>query len=97
MHLIILSWLGGIWLGWIHHRLYVRSLQNLMKKPENSAFRKLAVKAGLFRYVFIFLAGICLIRGARLVPIHLCGGLLLTSLGYLRYANPESETTEGDT
>lgn len=81
----ILSFLAGVGLGWIHFRLYHHMLNVMMTKPENTPFRKLAVVAGLFRHIFILLAGICLIRGARLEPFPLCGGLLFATVAYRVY------------
>jgi hypothetical protein len=79
------SFMAGLGLGWNHIRLFQRMLEGLMQHSPDASFRRLATVVGLFRYVFTFLAGILLIRVARLEPFHLCGGLIFAVLVYRVY------------
>ena len=74
-----LSFLAGVGLGVLNFRLFVKSINQVTSQPEKTGLGKQVVKAGIFRHLFIFLAGICLIRGASFAPFHLCGGLLLAT------------------
>ena len=78
----LISFFCGIALGFLNFRLFERSLESLIAQGENKSLRKQAVRAGFFRHVFIFLAGISLIRVASLPPIHLCGGLFVAVVIY---------------
>jgi hypothetical protein len=75
----ILSFLAGVGLGVINFRLFVKSINGISSEGSKNGVSKQLVKAGIFRHLFIFLAGICLIRGASFAPFHLCGGLLLAT------------------
>jgi hypothetical protein len=75
----ILSFLSGYGLGVINYRMFVRSVEEAFSQGENGGIRKQVVTAGIFRHLFIFLAGILLIRGASFAPFPLCGGILLAT------------------
>lgn len=76
---VLVSFLGGFGLGVLNYRWYEKSIHSLSFEGQNKGPRKQVVKASIFRHLFVFLAGICLIRGASFAPFHLCGGLLLAT------------------
>jgi len=79
MFMNILSFLAGYGLGVINYRMFVRSIEEAVSQDQKSSVRKQVVTAGIFRHLFIFLAGILLIRGASCAPFPLCGGILLAT------------------
>ncbi len=78
----LLSFLAGLALGGIHVRLYHRMLGSLMQNRPGEPAGRRAILLGLFRYIFTFVAGILLIRVARLGPFPLCGGLFFAVTAY---------------
>lgn len=89
----IVSFLAGYGLGVINYRMFVRSIEEVVTQRENSGVRKQVVTAGIFRHLFIFLAGILLIRGASFAPFPLCGGILLATY-VCRYRTWRSQQSE---
>lgn len=75
------AWLVGLGLGGINFWLFEKSVSGLVDGGQLDRTKMLAVKSGVFRHVFVFFAGIALIQAAGLPPIHLCGGLLLATVG----------------
>ncbi len=73
----IASFVAGAILGILNFRGFVNSVRSLDPEAPKSGLGKQVVKAGIFRHVFVFFAGICLIRVASLPPIPLCAGLLV--------------------
>lgn len=75
----IFSFVAGYALGVINYRMFVRAISGIVSKGDKSGVKKHVITSGLFRHLFIFLAGICLIRGASFAPFPLCGGILLAT------------------
>lgn len=75
----IMSFLSGYALGVINYRMFVRMIEQVASEPVEKGVRNKVVKAGIFRHLFVFLAGIYLVRGAGFAPFGLCGGLLLAT------------------
>ena len=93
MQINILSFLAGYGLGVINYRMFVRSLEAAVSEGQNTGIRKQVVTAGIFRHLFVFLAGILLIRGASCAPFPLCGGILLATY-VCRYRTWRSQQSE---
>lgn len=74
-----ISFFAGYGLGVLNYRMFVTSLEAVVSSGEEGGIRKRVIAAGLFRHVFVFLAGILLIRVASLSPFPLCGGILLAT------------------
>jgi len=89
----ILSFCAGYGLGVLNYRMFVRALEEAVSKGENTGIRKQVVIAGAFRHLFIFLAGILLIRGASLAPFPLCAGILMATY-VCRYRTWRSQQNE---
>lgn len=75
----VLSFFAGYGLGVLNYRMFVRSIEGVVSEGEKSGVRKQVAMAGIFRHLFVFLAGILLIREASFAPIPLCGGILVAT------------------
>ena len=53
----ILSFLAGYGLGVLNYRMFVRSIEAIVDRDEKRGIRKQVVMAGIFRHLFVFLAG----------------------------------------
>ena len=93
---VLLAWLVGLGLGKFNFWLFEKSMNGLVDGGQMSRVKLLAVKSGVFRHVFVFLAGIGLIQAARLPPIHLCGGLLLATLWSRLGIHKRAELARGE-
>lgn len=77
--LTLVSFGAGAVLGVVNYRLFLKSVGAVSVDQDKSGINKQMIMAGIFRHIFVFSAGICLIRGASFAPFHLCGGLLLAN------------------
>lgn len=75
--LLILSFTSGFGLGLLNYRMFVRAISAALSQGGGTGFRKRMLPGMVFRYLFVFIAGVCLIRGASFAPFPLCGGFLL--------------------
>ena len=89
----IVSLLAGYGLGVFNYRMFVRSIEEIVTRDEKSGVRKQVVMAGIFRHLFVVLAGIFLIREASLAPFPLCGGILMATY-VCRYRTWRSQQSE---
>lgn len=89
----IISFLAGYGLGVLNYRMFVRSIEAIVDRDEKRGIRKQVVMAGIFRHLFVFLAGILLIREASLAPFPLCGGILMATY-VCRYRTWRSQQSE---
>lgn len=92
----ILSFLAGFGLGFLNFRWYEKSLVGILEGGRIEAVRKQVARAGIFRHVFIFLAGITLLWAAECPPIHLCGGLLVSVFVYRWRLWKRTNQSEGE-
>lgn len=91
----VFGFVAGLGLGFLNFRWYEMSVMKVLESGEIGSVRKLIAKAGLFRHVFVFLAGITLIWAAMTPPIHLCGGLLVSVFVYRRRLYKRMYQSEG--
>ena len=92
----IVTFLAGFGLGVLNFRWYEKSMVAILARGELTSVRKQVTRAGIFRHVFIFLAGITLVWAAECPPIHLCGGLLTSVFVYRRQLWKRTGQSEGE-
>ena len=86
----ILSFLSGWALGLWNYRMFVRAVSAVVSGAEQHKLKRRIITASILRHLFVFLAGISLIRGAHFAPFHLCGGILLATY-FCRYREWRSQ------